>query len=197
MKKIIILTYILLQLCTSDAQTKPMLEVGKPMPDFVLNDVHYYNKSSVSLKDFRGKWLMLDFWNRHCYFCIASHPRIDGLQKLISNDKIQIILIGYSGSQYLGKSDEVEIKLLHEKQRYLHGLSLPIAYDSTLFHSLDIKPTPYVIIIDPEGIVKGVTTDISYRSLLNLMEGEQVILEPALTLKETKANRKKSNEKTK
>src|SRR6186997_2923804 len=36
--------------------------VGEAMPEFLLRNVEYYSKSEVTLDDFKGKWLMLDFW---------------------------------------------------------------------------------------------------------------------------------------
>jgi hypothetical protein len=52
-------------------------EVGKPCPDFTLHNIEYYSKKEASVKDFRGKWLILDFWNKGCGACIASFPKIN------------------------------------------------------------------------------------------------------------------------
>jgi hypothetical protein len=49
---------------STDTGYKCYPEVGKPCPDFTLNNVAYYSKKKVSLNDFKGKWLILDFWNK-------------------------------------------------------------------------------------------------------------------------------------
>lgn len=59
------------------------------------------------------------------------------------------------------------------------NLSLPVAYDSTLFHKIDIYTCPYLIIIDPAGVVKAITNFISSNELKALLNGEKVVLGPA------------------
>lgn len=180
------------------SQEKITLEVGKAMPDFVLTDVQYFDKQRISLNDFRGKWLILDFWNSHCHSCIKSHPHIDSLQKEFKDRKVQFVLVGYTGSQFFDKPDDLEIRALHAKQRQLNKLSLPIAFDSLLFHKLDIRPTPYIVIVDPEGVVQGITIQLSSKQLNGLLAGHRVDLYPAYTSSQTKivrAEKRKIEEK--
>ncbi len=154
---------------------KILPEVGKPMPDFKLTDVHYYKKKRATLADFKGQWLIMDFWNQYCGVCLASQPRMDTLQKKFAG-RVQVLLIGYTGSQYIHVSNDKSIRKLYERNRIENKLSLAIAFDSLLMHAYRIKPTPYIIVIDPDGIVRAITTRITVKSLDDLIAGRAAAL---------------------
>ncbi len=50
---------------------KHELEVGKEMPDFVFTD---FEGKKRSLSEFRGKYLMIDFWGLWCGDCLRETP---------------------------------------------------------------------------------------------------------------------------
>jgi len=67
---------------------------GQPAPDFTLPDIDGKN---VSLKDFRGKYVLLDFWFTGCGSCKVMFPYL----KLIMNEYMQrnIVFISISVDQ--------------------------------------------------------------------------------------------------
>lgn len=134
-------------------------QIGKPCPGFVFSDVQYYQKSKVSLADFKNQWLILDFWNRYCGVCLGKFQATDSLQKKFSN-QVRIMLVGYTGSQYTHHSDDKPIRELYEKLRVRLHIDLSIAYDSVLFHQFEIGACPYIVIVDPSGVVRSITTGV-------------------------------------
>lgn len=170
-------------------------EVGKPMPDFKLTDVNYYAKRKVNLSDFKGKWLVLDFWGAHCSSCIESMPKMSAMQEKFK-DKAQIIMVGYSGSQYTKRSEKELIRSRFEITKKDYNLNLVSAYDSLLAPRFDIWTTPYIVIIDPKGIVKGITYKLTEENLNDLMLNRPVDMPKAMRRAErTEFKRMKSANK--
>jgi thiol-disulfide isomerase/thioredoxin len=142
-----------------------------PCPSFILDNVEDYPQKKVTVDDFSGKWLILDFWDKHCGACISSFPGINARQKKYSSE-IQYLLIG--------KEDENSgIKMIYEK--FKQGLNLEIShtYDSLIFKKWGIGSCPLIIIIDPKGMVKGITTTLSDDNIANLIAGKPAQLQPA------------------
>ena len=166
-------------------------KVGEPLPQFILADVNYYARQRVTPKDFLGKWLIIDCWNRYCSSCESSFPKTDSMQKEFS-DRLQFLLVGYTGSQYMPKwgPDDKHIKSEYEEFRQKENLQLAIAFDSTLFHRFDIGGCPFEIIVDPNGIVRGVTYEIDRKDIQDFLDGKTPKLPKIMTLSEEKALRK-------
>jgi alkyl hydroperoxide reductase subunit AhpC len=157
-------------------------EIGKPCPDFVFTDVQDYPQERICLNDFKKQWLILDCWNRHCSVCLGRFRATDSLQKKFSK-QVRFILVGYTGSQYTHRSDDKPIRALYEKLRERLKIDLAVAYDSVLFHRFDIGACPYMIIVDPAGIVRGITTELNEKNLKELIARKSTTLQKAYNKK--------------
>ena len=73
-------------------------QVGTSAPDFSLVDV---NGKVVTLKQFRGKVVFLDFWAPWCDPCREELPALDALYKKYSNEGLEIIGIDIDSSEKL------------------------------------------------------------------------------------------------
>lgn len=172
MQKCMIVILLMIQHGIAFAQVP---KVGKPMPDFVLDDIYHYDKAKVSLADFKGKWLFLDFWYRGCTSCIKSFPKINNLQREFK-DKVQFVLVGTTDVFTFGDG----IKPLYERLRRHRNLDLAAAFDSTLRQKWDISAFPHIIIVNPEGIVVAITpgTDLTKEKVQDLIDGKKVSFQP-------------------
>jgi thiol-disulfide isomerase/thioredoxin len=55
------------------SHAEALADAGKPAADFVKKDM---NGRQISLSDYRGKYVLLDFWGSWCAPCRASHPHL-------------------------------------------------------------------------------------------------------------------------
>lgn len=63
--------------------------IGSPAPDFTVKD----SDRTVSLHDYRGKPVVLNFWTSWCPQCIEEMPSLEQLQKRMGS---QITIVGVS-----------------------------------------------------------------------------------------------------
>ena len=61
-----------------DPQAFLVTDEGKPAPPFTLET---FDGSEVSLADFRGKVVLLDFWGTFCPPCVAALPELQALHQ--------------------------------------------------------------------------------------------------------------------
>lgn len=136
--------------------------IGYPCPEFSLENVEYHPKTKVTLSDFKGKWLILDFWSEYCVSCIQSFPKLNSIQQEFK-DEIQIILIGTP------HGDRQRIRKLYETHREQKKLRLPIVYDNSLSERFGVRVNPFIVIVDPKGIVRYITYSFNRDNILELI----------------------------
>ncbi|MBB6271867.1 thiol-disulfide isomerase/thioredoxin [Pedobacter cryoconitis] len=122
-------------------------EVGKPCPDFNLKDVVNSQTKTLTLKDLKGQYFILDFWSRWCIACVASFPKMNHYQEQ-SNGKLKVILVGL---------DDPAIRPLFERVRKKYDLKLTCAFDVPIHKSFGVSSVPHLVWVDANGIVKAIT----------------------------------------
>jgi len=153
------------------AMPKVYPRVGEPCPDFTLNNIAYYPKKQASLHDFRGKWLVLDFWTEHCGGCIVSFPKVSAMQEQFG-EKVQFMMVG-------PKYRDNFAEHFYSRYRDRENLLMPCAFDSVLAnHQWDIPTTPHLVIIDDKGIVRGITVALYKEQIEEFLIGGNPDLMP-------------------
>ena len=150
--------------------------VGKPCPNVLLTNIKYYSRTQARLNEFKGKWLVLDFWNKSCGACIMSFPKTNSLQNEF-NGKVQVILVGI-------QDKEGQIEAMYAKFRKKENLIMPCAFDSSLAIKWDIYTAPYIVVIDPDGIVRTITYSFNSADMKDFLEGNPTRLPKAYRVHE-------------
>ena len=130
------------------AQTKK-LAVGDTLPELVLKDVLNYSKPELRLSGLRGKYLILDFWNHNCHYCLASFKNLDSLQKQFAGT-LQIVLVN--------KEDKAFTEKFFKTKKQIHPPNVPLATGGAGL--IDLFPKegyPYSVWVDKQGIIRQMT----------------------------------------
>jgi peroxiredoxin len=123
--------------------------VGAPAPDFELPDL---DGKSVKLSSFRGKTVVLEWFNPGCPFVKASHTKgslVDTATKATKQGVVWLAVnSGAPGKQGHGVEANRE-----GQQRF--GLSHPILLDESgqVGRAYGAAHTPHMYVIDPAGVL--------------------------------------------
>ena len=118
----------------------PKAELGKPCVDSDFFDV---NGKKYRIADFRGKYVLLDFWANYCGACIEAFPHIGKLQQQYA-DQLTVISISVDKIDTWKNSP-------HQKEITWHSLNDGGGHWGGIAGSYDIMAMPTYILISPDG----------------------------------------------
>lgn len=134
----------------------------------------------VTAMQFKGKLLILDFWNTDCSSCIDAFPKMEKLQKEFG-DKIQIVLVNTSET-----ADSVKARL-KRKNKLAMLPSLPrvvseINYNrrsvskSRVREAFPNRAVPYHVWVGPDGLIKfmGRGENTYAKKIQDYLDGKEV-----------------------
>ncbi|MBW8048799.1 MAG: TlpA family protein disulfide reductase [Cytophagales bacterium] len=171
-KKLVISFYIISNVVISIAQTDTTsfkaakdLFQGSPAPDFTLKS---NQRDTLSLSDFRGKVVYLQFWASWCAVCKQQIPYAKFLQNELQGKDVVFLYISV---------DENELGWLKTiKKRNMEGVHLYSGgFDSEVAQSYDLQATPTCILIDKQGNIAF--NPAKYPSQRGLLEDIERLLE--------------------
>jgi len=121
-----------------------VLAPGTQAPDFTLPDIKGH---AVSLSDFRGKIVYLDFWSTSCGPCREEIPAAKELEKSLHEKDIVFLAVSLDKSQKAWKN------LI--KKEGLPGIHLRTdgIFDSPIAQEYRVIGIPHYYLIDENGII--------------------------------------------
>jgi peroxiredoxin len=117
-------------------------EVGKTAPVFELKDL---DGKKVSLSDFKGKVILLNFWATWCAPCKAEMPSLENLYRSFREKGLVVIGISVDNSEKTVQS------FVKEK-----AITFPILLDKgkeVSFDDYGVIGLPVTFLIDQKGII--------------------------------------------
>jgi thiol-disulfide isomerase/thioredoxin len=138
--KILLATlFLILSVASSKAQV-----AGTAAPDFTLFDL---NGNKVSLSDYKGKVVYLDFWATWCRACVEEIPHSKKLQEAFK-DNPNIVFINISFDEDVDKWKK------KVKSKKMSGIQLisPEGSQSKVMKDYQILYLPTFLLIDKNGL---------------------------------------------
>jgi thiol-disulfide isomerase/thioredoxin len=156
---LLVTLFCLFNHCDLYADSHGVPIVGKRCPDFALTNLVNSKKPRITLKDFKGKWLMIDIWESGCVVCIHKFPAVSRLQNQFKN-QLSVLLIGINDVQY-----NKDIKQLYQKlEKRLH-FQLLAAFDTVVSKQWEVYSVPHIVLVNPQGLVYAVTNGLDMDSV--------------------------------
>jgi peroxiredoxin len=124
-------------------------ERGQPAPE--LDGVAWFNTDARSLNDFRGRYVLLDFWFIGCGPCHADFPSVKLVHERFTKHGVTVIGVH-------DNSSTPEAVREHCQQ---HGLTFPIVVDHpderilSAYRELGVRGFPWYVLIGPDGNILG------------------------------------------
>ena len=120
---------------------KPLIAKGLIPENWVLPVYSPEKIDSVSLYQYRGKIVMLDFWIKSCGPCIASFPYLNSLQKKFGADKFQLLSVNTEDTKE-------DIAFFYKKNKPIYKM---LFEGGGLVDSYGIPSFPTIILLNQSG----------------------------------------------
>ena len=126
------------------------LKPGQPAPDFTLDDLQ---GQSVSLSDFRGQAVFLDFWSNGCSPCIEDFPYLKKIKQQSQSQKVVFLSIS------LDSADEWH-QAVEEHGLTGDNVHAPGGWQSEVAQLYQVRDIPFYLLVGPDGRIDGRVDDV-------------------------------------
>lgn len=128
---------------TLAALSRAELKVGDAAPPFRAKD---FEGKTIALEDYRGKYVLLDFWATWCGPCIAEFPHLQSIQRRFGKDA-RFAMIS------LSLDDEVDVpkEFLAGKDLFWPQVFLGNPSESQVARDYNAQSIPLILLIGPDG----------------------------------------------
>jgi thiol-disulfide isomerase/thioredoxin len=124
-----------------------------PAPDFTFADM---NGDTVSLKDYRGKVVVIDFWALWCQWCLKAMPLVEKFWE--ENKGNDVVVLSLNIRENRRKDVPAFIQKSGYTFRVLYG-------DDKVYNDYGIRGIPHMVVIDKDGFIRY--TNIGYSPRLD------------------------------
>ena len=149
----------------------PAAQTNRPAPDFALTGI---DGRTVRLSDYRGKVVLLNFWDTGCEPCREETPALEAAYKKLAPQGFQIIGMNVRANERRGTDGDADIRTFMEA----HGVTYPIALDTDSQSGRDyqVYVLPTSLMIDREGKIRyllfSATTTEAVEALFTKLQQE-------------------------
>ncbi len=119
------------------------LQPGRPAPDFTLDDL---DGQPVSLSQFRGKVVLLDFWASWCGPCIGNLPYLRRIKEETADQPVVFLNLSLDASETAWRKaiEKHEIKGVHVRSAN---------FGSDAARAYNVRGIPSYFLVDSQGLI--------------------------------------------
>jgi len=116
--------------------------IGSIAPDFTLTSI---DNKSISLRDFRGKYVLIDFWASWCVPCRGENPNVVAAYKEFKDKNFTVLGVSLDSDKNKWQQAVTMDSLLWQHVSELRG------WESTVAMVYGVRSIPSNFLIDPSG----------------------------------------------
>ncbi len=124
------------------AEARASLHRGAEAPDFKLRDL---DGNEVSLKEFRGKVVVVSFWATYCMGCKAEIPHLNRFYQKYENK--EAVLLGLS----MDNCPVDDIRKFADRWNIRYPI---LQADRNTTRAWRVRALPITYLVDPQGIIQ-------------------------------------------
>jgi thiol-disulfide isomerase/thioredoxin len=133
----------------------------QPAPDFKAEREWFNTEKPLTLRELRGKFVLLDFWTYCCINCMHILPELAKLEEAFPNE---LVVIGVHSAKFAEEKlgDNIREAMLRHRIRH------PVVNDSdhAIWSSYEVDTWPSLRLIDPEGnLVASQSGEVEFETL--------------------------------
>lgn len=121
-----------------------LLAIGQMAPDFTQNDV---NGKPIKLSDFRGKYVLIDFWASWCAPCRAENPWVKHMYERYKDKNFTVLGVSLDNPG----QKEAWLKAIKDDRLTWTNVSDLKGFDNEVARKYHVQGIPTNVLIDPDG----------------------------------------------
>ena len=141
-----------IELLESQIQQAKPLATGAIAPEFTMTDV---DNENISLSNFRGKVVLIDFWASWCKPCRIANPKLVELYNKYKQDGFEIISISLDGTPNQKDPKKQWLEAIKEDNLTWTNLSELNGWQNSIRALYNFNSIPYTVLIDKSGKIIG------------------------------------------
>ena len=129
--------------------------IGHEAPEIVGKDTL---GNTIRLSDFRGNYVLIDFWHSYCYWCRKEVPALKKALKHFEGKKFKILGVSSDFQEERWK------KIIREDESFWDHMILERGNPASRLYC--VRGVPYIILVGPDG--KILTKGLRGQDLINI-----------------------------
>jgi peroxiredoxin len=141
----------------------------QPSPPFSLEGI---DDKTVSLNQYRGRWLLVNVWGTWCAGCMQELPALDYLSSHY-RDRVTVVGIAINDSR-------ITLKQFVAQKQLTYPILLGGTFDEAFAHAYGIRSAPVNVLVAPDSSVRfaGIGPG-SLKSAVQMLAGCQGVAVPS------------------